>query len=77
MRTDQAKRDITKYREFHRDHGHLRNGCIQLKKEIEFLIRCRHLHCHVAPEDRNQAPPPPPRQLASAQHQQPLREKSM
>ena len=74
MKTDSAKRDMTKYCDFHRDHRHQTDDCIQLKKEIEFLIRRGHLHNYVAPEDRNRAPPPLPRQLASAQHQQPLGE---
>ena len=74
MRTDRAKRDITKYCEFHRDRGHRTDDCIQLKKEIEFLIRHGHLHRYVAQEDRDQAPPPPPRQSAPTQHQQPLGE---
>ena len=64
MKTNLAKRDITKYCKFHRDHGHQIDDCIQLKKEIEFLIRRGHLGRYVAPEDRNQAPPPPPRQPA-------------
>ena len=74
MRTDLTKRDITKYYEFHRDHGHRTDDYIQLKKEIEFLIRHGHLHRYVDPEDRNQAPPPPPRQPAPTKHQQPLGE---
>ena len=74
MRTDLAKRDITKYCDFHRDHRHWKDDCIQLKKEIEFLIRRGHLRRYVAPEDRNSAPPPPPRQPAPTQHQQPLGE---
>ena len=73
MKTDPAKRDITKYCDFHKDHGHRTDDCIQLKKEIEFLIRSGHLRRYVALEG-NQAPPPPPRQPAPAQHQQPLRE---
>ena len=74
MRTDPAKRDITKYCEFHIDHGHRTYDCIQLKKEIKFLIRRGHLRRYVAIEDRNQAPLPLPRQPAPAQHQQPLGE---
>ena len=74
MKTDPAKRDMTKYCDFHRDYGQWTDGCIQLKKEIEFLIRCGHLRRYVAPEDRNRAPPPPPRQSAPTQHQQPLGE---
>ena len=74
MKTDLAKRDITKYCKFHRDHGHRTNVCIQLKKEIEFLIQHGHLRHYVAPKYQNQEPLPPPRQPAPAQHQQPLGE---
>ena len=74
MKMDPVKRDITKYCEFHKDHGHRTDDCIQLKKEIEFLIRRGHLRRYMALEDRNQTPHPPPRQPAPAQHQQPLRE---
>ena len=31
MKTDPAKRDSTKYCEFHRDHGHRIDDCIQLR----------------------------------------------
>ena len=71
---EHSKRDITKYCKFNRDHRHGRDDCIQLKKEIEFLIQREHLRHYVAPEDRNQAPLLPPRQPAPAQHQQPLGE---
>ena len=71
MKMDPNKRDMTKYCDFHRDHGHRTDDCIQLKKEIEFLIRCGHLRRYVAPEDWNRAPPPPPRQPTPAQYQQP------
>ena len=74
MKTNPAKRDMTKYYDFHRDHGHRTDDCIQLKKEIEFLIRCGHLRRYVALENQNQASPPPPRQSAPTQHQQPLGE---
>ena len=74
MKTGPAKTDMTKYCDFHRNHGHRIDDCIQLKKEIEFLIRRGHLRHYVALEDRNQAPPPPPRQSALAQHQQSLGE---
>ena len=74
MKTDPAKRDMTKYCDFHRDHGHQTNDYIQLKKEIEFMIRRGHLRRYVASEDRNRVPPPPPRQPASTPHQQPLGE---
>ena len=74
MKTNLAKRDMTKYCDFHRDHRHRTYDCIQLKKEIKFLIRRRHLRRYVALEDWNLAPPPSPRHPAPAQHQQPLRE---
>ena len=32
MKMDPAKRDMTKYCEFHKDHGHRIDDCIQLKK---------------------------------------------
>ena len=74
MKKDLAKRDSTKYCEFHRDHGHQTDDCIQLRKEIEYLIRRGHLRHFVASEVRDQAPPPSPRQPALTQHQQPLGE---
>ena len=73
MKTDPTKRDMTKCCNFHMDHGHRTDECIQLKKEIEFLIRHGHLRCYVAPDDRNWAPRAP-RQPTPAQHQQPLGE---
>ena len=74
MKTDPAKIDLTKYCEFHRSHGHRTDDCIQLRKEIKYLIRRGHLHRFMAPESRDQAPPPSPRQPAPTQHQQPLGE---
>ena len=74
MKTDPDKRDMTKYCDFHRDHRHRTDDCIQLKKEIEFLIRRGHLRSYVAPEDQNRAPLPPPHQPTPAQYQQPLGE---
>ena len=38
MKSDPAKRDNTKYCEFHRGHGHRTDDYIQLRKEIEYLI---------------------------------------
>ena len=69
MRIDPAKRDLAKDCEFHRDHGHRIDDCIQLRKEIEYLIRRGHLYRFVASEGRDQASPPSPRQLAPTQHQ--------
>ena len=79
MRSDPAKRDNTRYCEFHRNYRHHTDDCIQLNKEIEYLIQCRYLRRFIAYEAQaqNQAqaqqPPPPPRQ-ATTQHQQPLEE---
>ena len=74
IRSNPAKRDNTKYCEFHRDYGHRTDDCIQLRKEIEYLIRRRYL-CHfIAPEGQDQGQQlQPPRQTAT-QHQQPLGE---
>ena len=74
MRSDPTKRDNTIYYEFHRDHGHRTDDCIQLKKEIEYLIRQGYLRRYIASEGQDQAQPPPPRQPTPAQHQQPLGE---
>ena len=69
MKSDPATRDNTIYCEFHRDYGHRTDDCIQLKKEIEYLIQRGYLRCFIAPENQpqnqaqNQAPaqqPPPP-----------------
>ena len=38
MKSDPARRDDTKYCEFHKGHGHRTYDCIQLKNEIEYLI---------------------------------------
>ena len=43
MKSDPVRRDDTKYCEFHKDHGHRTDDCIQLKKEIEYLIRRENL----------------------------------
>ena len=48
IKSNPKKRDNTKYCEFHRDHGHRTNDYIQLRKEIEYLIRRGHLHRYVA-----------------------------
>ena len=74
IKSDPAKRDDTKYCEFHRGHGHRTNDCIQLRKEIEYLIRRGHLSRYVASEGQERVQPPPPRQPTLVQHQPPLRE---
>ena len=73
MRSDPTKRDNTRYCEFHRDHGHQTNDCIQLRKEIEYLIRRGYLRRFVSSEGQNQVQPSPPRQMTTL-HQQPLGE---
>ena len=74
MRSDPTKRDNTKYCEFHRDHGHQTDDCRQLRKEIEYLIRCGYLRHFVESEGQVQAQLPPPPRQTTIQHQQPLGE---
>ena len=73
MKTDPTKRDNIKYCEFHRDHGHRTDDCIQLRKEIEYFIQRGYLRRYIASEGQDQAQPPPPRQ-PTTQHQQLLGE---
>ena len=87
MKSDLTTRDNTKYCEFHRDYGHRTDNCIQLKKEIEYLIQCGYLRHFISPgnQTQNQAQSqaqtqnqaltqqPPPRKTTT-QHQQPLGE---
>ena len=83
MKSDPATRDNTKYYEFHRDYGHRTDNCIQLRREIEYLIQRGYLRRFISPgnqaqsqtHNQNQAPTqqPPPRQTTT-QHQQPLGE---
>ena len=47
MFTPANKRDRTKYCEFHEDHGHDTNDCIDLRKEIETCVRKGHM-AHLA-----------------------------
>ena len=61
MRLDLTKRDNTRYCEFHRDHGNRTDDCIQLRKEIEYLIRRGYFRRFVASEGQSQAQPPSPR----------------
>ena len=39
LKSDPAKRDRSKYCEFHQCYGHVTSGCIDLKRQIESLIR--------------------------------------
>ena len=83
MKSDPSTRDNTRYCEFHRDYEHSTDACIQLKREIEYLIRRGYLRRFISPENQpqnqaqNQAPtqqPPPPPRQTTTQHQQPLGE---
>ena len=73
MKSNPATRDNSKYCEFHRDYEHRTDDCIQLKREIEYLIRRGYLRRFISPENQaqnqvqNQAPPqqPPPRQTTT------------
>ena len=83
MKSNLATKDNTKYCEFHRDYGHRTDNCIQLRKEIEYLIQRGYLRRFISPgnqaqgqiQNPNQPPAqqPPPRQTTT-QHQQPLGE---
>ena len=54
MKSDPATRDKTRYCEFHRDYGHRSDDSIQLKREIEYLIRRGYLRRFIAPENQSQ-----------------------
>ena len=69
MRSDPTKRDNTRYCEFHQDHEHQTSDCIQLKKEIEYLIQRGYLRRYIASEGQDQAQPPPPLKPTPAKHQ--------
>ena len=74
MKSDPARRDNTKYCEFHKGHGHRTNDCIQLKKEIKYLIQRGHLNRYVASKEQERVQPPPPCYPTPVQHQLPLGE---
>ena len=83
MKSNPATRDNTKYCEFHKDFGHRTDNCIQLRREIEYLIQRGYLRRFISPGNQAQgqtqnpnralAQPPSPRQTATP-HQQPLGE---
>ena len=54
MKSDPASRDNTKYCEFHRDYGHPTDNCIQLKREIEYLIQRGYLRRFISPGNQAQ-----------------------
>ena len=83
MKSNPATIDNTKYCEFHSDYGHRTDNCIQLRREIEYLIQRGYLRRFISPgnqaqgqaqnHNQAQAQQPPPRQTTT-QHQQPLGE---
>ena len=54
MKSDPATRDNTRYCEFHRDYGYRTDNCIQLRKEIEYLIWLGYLRRFIALEGQAQ-----------------------
>ena len=54
MKSDPSTRDNSRYCEFHRDYGHRTDDCIQLRKEIEYLIQRGYLRRFIAPEGQAQ-----------------------
>ena len=52
MKSDPTTRDNSKYCEFHRDYGHRMDECIQLKREIEYLIQRGYLRRFISPENK-------------------------
>ena len=54
MKSNPATRDNTKYCEFHRDYGHRTDNCIQLRKEIEYLIQRGYLRRFISPGNQAQ-----------------------
>ena len=54
MKSDPTTRDNSKYCEFHRDYGHRTNDYMQLKREIEYLIRRGYLRRFIFHENQPQ-----------------------
>ncbi|XP_022858982.1 uncharacterized protein LOC111379774 [Olea europaea var. sylvestris] len=52
MRSPPESRDMNKYCEFHRDHGHTTENCKALQREIEALIKRRLLSSYVGNKKR-------------------------
>ena len=78
MKSDPATRDNTKYCEFHRDYEHRTDNCIQLRREIEYLIQRGYLRRFISPrkqaQNQTQNQSQAPTQQPPLQHQQPLGE---
>ncbi|XP_057950902.1 uncharacterized protein LOC131145726 [Malania oleifera] len=56
MRTPSYKHNMSKFCQFHRDHGHDTEECIQLKNEIETFIKRGYLLRFIKKEDRQREP---------------------
>ncbi|XP_057969488.1 uncharacterized protein LOC131158638 [Malania oleifera] len=54
--TPSYKRDMSKFCQFHRDHGHDTEECIQLKNKIKALIKRGYLSRFIKKEDRQGEP---------------------
>ncbi|GAV58162.1 hypothetical protein CFOL_v3_01696, partial [Cephalotus follicularis] len=57
LRSPAERRDVEKYYQYHRDHGHDSEECRQLKNQIEDLIQRGHLRKYVdrdAPQGRRE-----------------------
>ncbi|XP_059638683.1 uncharacterized protein LOC132280953 [Cornus florida] len=52
LKSEPSRRPRDKYCRFHRDHGHITEDCIDLKDQIENLIRRGHLRRFIAGDDR-------------------------
>ncbi|XP_058092408.1 uncharacterized protein LOC131238830 [Magnolia sinica] len=52
MKTEAGQRDKRRYCRFHHDHGHNTSDCVDLKEEIETLIRKCHLHQYIKKGER-------------------------
>ncbi|XP_058075766.1 uncharacterized protein LOC131224249 [Magnolia sinica] len=50
MKMEAGQQDKHKYCRFHHDHGHNISDCVDLKEEIEIVIRKGHLHQYVKEE---------------------------
>lgn len=56
MHNNLDKQNKDKYCKFHRDHGHNTDDCIELKQQIEDLIRCGRLQRFVANKQHRPRP---------------------
>ncbi|XP_059629876.1 uncharacterized protein LOC132272805 [Cornus florida] len=57
LKSDPSRRPQDKYCRFHRDYGHVKEDCIDLKDQIENLIQRGHLRRFMAGDDRRRTNP--------------------